>query len=305
MLVEGEDVLAAKIRWPDELTAGESRPARLTFKTSGTRRGIATLENGTEVLLDHLPPDVTEGTNILLRISRAAIAEHGRHKYAQGRIVPKDEAKSSSPDRPFETGKEVRHFPAGLWEEVWHSASSGKLDFVGGEILCSPTPAMTLIDVDCSWPQEAYFNAVPTISKALRWFDIGGNVGIDFPTILDKSDRKACDSRIDEYLADWPHERTAMNGFGFVQLVARLEGPSLLQRFATSRTAMCARYALRAAERAQGIGPVLLLNVHPALKAKLKPEWLDELARRTGKQVRIETDPGLALEAPSAQILTA
>ena len=87
----------------------------------------------------------------------------------------------------------MRQFPSGSWEEIWHAASSGQLDFAGGAILCEPTAAMTLIDVDCSYPQEAYFNAVPAISKALRWFDIGGNIGIDFPTILDKSDRKACD----------------------------------------------------------------------------------------------------------------
>lgn len=305
LLVEGKEVLAAKLQWPGELAAGELYTARLTLKTSGTRRGIATLENGTEVLVDHLPREVTEGASVTLRISRAAIAERSRYKYAQARVVPKDEAISPRTDSPFHMGEEVRKFAAGLWEEVWHSASSGQLDFMGGEILCSPTPAMTLIDVDCSYPQEACFNAVPAISKAFRWFDIGGNIGIDFPTILDKSDRKACDSRLEEYLADWPHERTAMNGFGFVQIVARLDGPSLLHRFATSRTGMCARMALRVAERAEGPGTVIELRVHPALKAKLKPEWLDELALRTGKQVRIETDPGLALEAPSAQILTA
>ena len=36
-----------------------------------------------------------------------------------------------------------------------------------------------------------------------------------------------------------------MNGFGFVQLVARLNGPSLLHRFAISRLGMAARMALR------------------------------------------------------------
>ena len=89
-----------------------------------------------------------------------------------------------------------------------------------------------------------------------------------------------------------------------MQIVARLEGPSLLHRFATSRVRMCAQYALRVGERAEGIGPVLLLTVHPSLKAKLKPEWLEELAKRTGRKVRIETSPTLALEAPSAQILS-
>ena len=94
-----------------------------------------------------------------------------------------------------------------------------------------------------------------------------------------------------------------MNGFGFVQLVARLEGPSLLHRMATSRVGAAARMALRRAERVEGAG-ITLLTVHPALKAKLKPEWLEELEKRTGRQVRIETDPGLAIEAAAAQIIS-
>ena len=80
--------------------------------------------------------------------------------------------------------------------------------------------------------------------------------------------------------------------------------PSLLHRFALSRTGICARCALRVAEQASGQGATLLLRVHPALKPKLKEDWLAELARRTGKQVRIETDPALALEAPHAQLVT-
>jgi Ribonuclease G/E len=192
-----------------------------------------------------------------------------------------------------------------LWEEVWHAASSGSLDFPGGEILVSVTPAMTVIDIDgVGGPREVALAAVPAIARALAWFDLGGNIGVDFPTCPAKDDRRAVDAALDAALAHWPHERTAMNGFGFVQIVARLEGPSLLHRFATSRTGMCARYALRVAERAEGHGPVLELRAHPALKAKLKPEWLSELARRTGREVRLETDPGLALEAPSAQIIS-
>lgn len=303
LLVANGEVLAAKLHWPGELAAGELHTARLISKPAGSRRGVAALETGSEVLVDHLPRDLTEGQSFRMRISRAPIAERGRLKRAQGRFVPKDEAHLPAPQKPFASGTVMRQFPAGLWEEIWLAASSGTIEFAGGEILCSATPAMTLIDVDCAWPQEAYFNAVPVIARALRWFDIGGNIGIDFPTILDKIDRKACDDRLGEYLADWPHERTAINGFGFVQIIARLEGPSLLHRFATSRTAMCARFALRVAERAQGHGAVIELRVHPALKAKLTPAWIEELARRTGKQVRLETDPGLALEAPQAQVI--
>ena len=305
LLIEGEKVLAAKLHWPGELTAGEFYTAQLTTKTSGERRGTATLENGVQILVEKLPSELTEGSHFALRISRASIAERGRFKYAQGRyhgeVVPAD-----APRTPFESFKarSVSAFEAGLWEEVWSAASAGAIDFTGGGIVVSATPAMALFDVDCSSPEEAYHNAIPTIARALHWFDIGGNVGIDFPTIVDKRDRKAFDERLAEHLADWQHESTAMNGFGFVQLIARLEGPSLLHRFATSRVGMCARYALRVAERVEGIGRIVLLRVHPALKAKLKGEWIEELARRTGRELRIEMDPGLALEAPQAQIVT-
>ena len=162
---------------------------------------------------------------------------------------------------------------------------------------------MTLIDIDGdAGPRELSLAAIPAIAQALQWFDIGGSIGIDFPTIETKSDRKAVDDALGEALAHWAHERTAMNGFGFVQLIARLEGPSLLQRFATDRAAMCARMALRRAENLDGAGAIEL-NVHPAVKAQLKSQWTEELSRRTGKQVRITADPSLALEASFAQII--
>ena len=311
LLVEGDEILAAKIRWPGELHAGQQAFAKLTSKRSGKRRGIATLDGGVEVLVDHLPPEANEGATIGIRVSRAAISERGRYKLAQARcfvvdnelVDPDAKVGAAALRNVFITGDTVRRLPTGHWEEVWSAASSGSLEFAGGEILLSTTPAM-VIDVDGEGsPRELALASIPAIARSLRWFDLGGNIGIDFPTIEAKADRKRVDAALDEALADWPHERTAMNGFGFVQLVVRLEGPSLLHRFATSRTGMCARMALRRAEMAEGNGRVLLLTVHPAIKAKLKPEWLEELARRTGKEVRIETDPGLALEASQAQIL--
>jgi len=304
LLIEDGRPLAAKLHWPGELWSGQIASAQLVSKKSGGRRGTAELQNGAQILVDKLPKEITEGERFTVRVSRNAISERGRFKRAQGRYHDK-ELLPETPQAPFQElePRAVPAFEVGVWEDIWNAASAGAMDFTGGGIIVSATPAMTLFDIDCSSPKEAYHNAIPTIARALRWFDIGGNVGIDFPTISDRRERKAYDNRIAEHLAEWPHESTAMNGFGFVQLVARLDGPSLLHRFATSRVGMCARYALRVGERAQGVGPTLLLTVHPALKAKLKPAWLDELARRMGKQVRIELDPALALEAPNAQIL--
>lgn len=307
LLVKDGAVLAARLQRHGELVAGQVAMARLASKTAGARRGLAILDDGTEVLVDHLPPSLTEGERFSLRISRAAIAQRGRFKRAQGRHVeggvPENEA--PSPASPF-AGRVVPAFEAGLWEEVWDAASTGSLAFPGGEILLSATPAMTLIDVDGEGSsREVALAAIPAIVRALHWFAIGGNVGIDFPTLATKADRRAVDEALDAQLRDWPCERTAMNGFGFVQIVARLEAASLIDRFTRARRTLCALKALRVAERAQGAGPVLLLSAHPALAPKLKPEWIEELVRRTGRQVRIETNPTLAIEAPGAQIVGA
>ncbi|MFW5634356.1 MAG: ribonuclease [Erythrobacter sp.] len=311
----GGGIIAARLSWPGEPRAGQAALATLTAKRAGARRGVAVLETGGEVLVDHLPPAATEGARIGITITRAPMAERGRLKRAQARCTAvgstlADTSAGTATERfgedPFARGATARRFPASDWDDVWHAASSGSIAFAGGEVLFSVTPAMTVIDIDGDVPpRELALRAIPAIARGLRWFDLGGNIGIDFPTIEARADRRAVDEALGEALAGWPHERTAMNGFGFVQVVARLEGPSLLHRFATSRTGMCARHALFVAGRAQGTGRVLELRVHPALKAKLKPGWLDELARRTGREVRLETDPGLALEAASAQIVTA
>ena len=298
ILLDGDKVLAAKCRWPGELHAGQHVSAKLATKR-GTR-GTGLLEDGREILLDKLPRDASEGTTIDCVVTRAAMTERGRYKLAAAR--PLEAMQSAAPD-VFSTATVVHRFPAGSWEAIWEEASSGQVDFDGGSILLCVTPAMTLIDIDGDLPaRELALRAIPAIAAALRQFDVGGSIGIDFPTLEAKADRKAIDTALDEALDDWPHERTAMNGFGFVQLVARLEGPSLLHRFATSRTGMAARMAIRRAERVEGAG-VTLLTVHPALKAKLRPEWIAELERRTGRPVRIETDPGLAIEGAAAQIV--
>ena len=175
--------------------------------------------------------------------------------------------------------------------------------FEQGALLFDVTPAMTVVDVDGTLrPIRLAHASIASLVRGLDLFDIGGQVVIDFPMLGDKQPRKEFDQALHEALGKRPMERTAINGFGLVQLVSRLEGPSLLHRFATSRIGMAARMALRRAETVEGPG-VTLLTVHPALKAKLKPEWLAELERRTARPVRIETDPGLAIEAATAQIV--
>ena len=299
ILVEGDRVLAAKLHWPGEPVAGQRLRVRLTHRAKGSNRAVGVSEKGLEILIDRVPASASEGSDVEVTLTRAPIAERGRYKRAQGRIEG-DSSRSNSND-VFESAREVRRFPAGQWEEVWDAASGGEIAFEGGSLLFSSTPAMTLVDVDGDLgPRELALAAVPALARSLRQFDLGGSIGVDFPTLQTKADRKAVDEALEQALKEYPHERTAMNGFGFVQIVARLEGPSLLHRFATSRVGACARMALRRAEIVEEPG-ALLLTLHPALKAKLKPEWLEKLTTNTGREVRVETDPTLALEAGFAQ----
>jgi ribonuclease G len=307
ILLNGDRIAAARVDWPGELAVGLVEDAVLSSRAAGSRRGTARFAGGEEALVDRLPASAAEGAPIRLEVTRPALGERGRRKLARAR--PTSAAPRPAPslaDRLRGEGHEVRvvrEFPAGDGAELAAEAFAGEVAFTGGSLLFSPTPAMLLVDVDGTLEPRALAQAaIAPLAEALQRFDAGGAIGIDFPTLADKSDRRAVDEALAAALAGWPHERTAMNGFGFVQLVARLERPSLLHRAAFQRAGLAARALLRRAERLEGAGAVLLSG-HPTLEGQLKPEWLEELARRTGRDVRWQAQPGLALEAPQAQLV--
>ena len=301
LLVENEEVLAARLYWPGGLAAGQVEDAVLAHFDPARRRGTARFAGGEEALVDRLPAGSREGAPIRLEVTRAAVAERGRLKRAQAR--PSEAEPRPAPslaEALSESGaaaRTVRRFPAGSWEEVWAEAWTGQVDFASGWLLFAVTPAMTLVDIDGSAPPASLArDAVAPLARAMRRFDLGGAIGIDFPSLERKEDRRAVDQALGDALADWPHERTAMNGFGFVQLVARLERPSLLHRLGHSRAGAAARMLLRRAEQVEEPG-ALLLTAHPAVQAKLSEPWQAELARRTGREIRLAADPALALES--------
>lgn len=297
-------IVAAKLDWPNELAAGAVIDATLTAKRAGSARGTATAPSGEEVLVDRLPKGAAEGAPLRLEITRAAISERGRFKRALARPTGAPVARPSLAERLRRDGgdvKIVQRFPEGDWDELMVEALSREVAFAGGSLLFATTPAMTTVDIDGDLPPRALASAaIPVLADALARFDLGGSIAIDFPTLADKADRRALDAALGEALDRWPHERTAVNGFGLVQLVARQTGPSLLHRADHARTALLARRLLRRAEAVHEPGAILL-TAHPALEAHLENERLAELARRTGREVRVRPDPALALDGGFAQ----
>ena len=308
-LVRDGQIIAVRIEWAEPLRTGLVAEAQLVAKAAGSKRGTVRFADGAEALVDSLPGNVTEGQKLTVRVTRAAIAERGRTKLAQTRAV--NESPRPAPsllDELRASGYRLRNLPvtdrsldAAGWNDVLDEALSGTIAFPGGSLTISPTPAMTLIDVDGTLPPRALaLAAIPAIAAALGRLDIAGSVGIDFPTIEAKADRQAVDAALGDALADWRGERTAINGVGFVQLVSRLERPSLIARFARFPAAAAARMLLRRAERVDDPG-VLLLTAHPRVRAAVRAEWEAELIRRTGRTIRWQEQPALALGAGFAQ----
>jgi hypothetical protein len=315
-LIDGDTILAARLCWREAMRAGAVVQARLDHRHAGTRRGAVQLPDGTIALIDALTPEMTSGARLMVRITRAALAEQGRFKLALCRPAG-DAPPSPAPtlaqtlvQTVAQTGHSVR--VAGMldrtldnagWPDLAEQAVSGQVDFAAGRLTISPTPAMTLIDIDGPPPLAPLaLAAAAAVARTLARLDIAGSVGIDFPGQESRSQRQAVDGALAAALAaqGWHGERTGMNGFGFVQLISRLERPSLVARMAFYPARAAAHVLLRAAERVEGAG-ALLLTAHPAVLGAIDAAMETELARRSGREIRRAPRERLALHAGFAQ----
>ncbi|GGE92292.1 ribonuclease [Sphingomonas prati] len=305
-LVEGGTIVEARVAHEGGLRAGSVRRARLARITAPGRRGLATFDDG-EAVLEPLPPGVAEGGRLLIQIVREAIPEAGRPKPARARAAAEGAEVGDGPDLAAQLAAgdvPVRAVPvhgpdlleAAGWSELIEEATDGAIDFAGGALRLSVTPAMTLFDVDGVLPPAALALAgAQAAARAIRRMEIGGSIGIDLPTVSDKAVRQAVAAVVDAILPQ-PFERTAVNGFGFLQIVRRRVRASLPELLAADPVLTAALGLLRQAERAAGIGTRTLVAA-PAVIARIaeRADWTEALARRTGTAVALRADAARAI----------
>ena len=300
-LIEDGVILEAAIEPDDEgPRAGAVLPARLeaVIPAGAVMR---TAEND-ELLVSPLPAGLSLGATALVEITRSAIAERGRAKRALAcpaaagaRIGAGRELMA----RIATSGVQVRtaraHEPdlleAAGWSELLDEATRGEIAFPGGALRMTLTPAMTLFDVDGTLDAaELAIAGAAAAGRSIRRMGSGGSIGIDLPTMPDRASRQAAAAALDAVLPP-PFERTAVNGFGFLQLVRRRTRASLPELIAADPAAAEARALLRRIERSQPPHPAEW-PVSPAVRAAFarRPDWLAEATRRTGRRIALAPD---------------
>lgn len=298
LVADGEILEAAIEPEGGPLRVGTVADARLSEILVPRLSGRVLLDDGGEAILDGIPPGTTQGAPIRIRIVREAIPEAGRPKRAKAvAALPDEDVRSGASllDRIRANGTPVRILQpyepdlleAAGWSELIEEAESGEIAFVGGALRMSVTPAMTLFDVDGGPPVEALAIAgAMAAGRAIRRMGIGGSIGIDLPTLPGRQARRLAAEALDAALPQ-PFERTAVNGFGFLQVVRRRQRASLPELLAADPVAARLRAALRRAERDLPTDGVLSLARGEHVLASARGDWIEALARRTGRSITL------------------
>jgi ribonuclease G len=315
--------------------AGETYTARIISNLGGGK-ALVTLGADVAALLENAPK-LPEGRLLAVEMTRAPVPEPGRWKRAVVKPMPhqKPQAEPSwhFSDEPWVLflAKAAKHVceiicPDALaagdvradlpdidvpisvdplaiaeadFDSLIDSSVNGEFPVAEGMLSIERTRAMTTIDIDGKGDSLTLnLAAAHEIPRLLRLLDIGGQVGIDFLSLPDRKARLALDSALAEACAVLgQHERTASNGFGFVQIVRPRTGPSIpeiLCGTTPGRLSLESRAValLRLAGRSVGHGKRQLV-APPAIIDLIRqwPEETDALRHSLGVEIELVPDP--------------
>ena len=305
VLVDNGEILETRIELDGSTPAGSVIRARLVNTGVNGRNAIAVGEGGVEFMLPTGASGVTQGATLTIEVTREMIPGTEPWKLPLARVTDKVPAPVPGMVERLRA-RELVFAPSrdelgeAGWDDLVDQARGGIVTFAGGELRISPTPAMTLIDIDGYLaPSELGVLGARDAARAIRRLDIGGSIGIDLPTAGSKASRQMAAEAIDSALPK-PFERTAVNGFGFVQIVRPRSRPSLVE-LAQDRPSFEARALLR---RAAFEGPgAKRLVAHPVVAAVLqgRSAWLEALARQAGGAISLRADVHIPISGGYAE----
>ena len=304
------------------MLAGMTMQVRLGAKI-GTRRALVHHDGGESEIAPI--PDLTEGSWLTAELIRAPYPEPGRWKRAVfrqaeardfgiGDYIPSLWPKLTAivcagpleavqiRDVLGEACPEIqidKAMIADAQSDIWcERGITGEFMIDGGLLSIERTRAMTVIDIDGFGAAHAVnLKAARTIPWLLRLYGIGGQVGIDFLASGNKAERVEIDAELGKACVTLgQHERTAVSGFGFAQLVLPRPGPSVMEMvcgcdWKAPSIETQALKLLRDAARSQGVGARELV-AHADIIAQIE-RWsslLDDLRASLGCAVTLRCD---------------
>jgi ribonuclease G len=285
-VVDGQIIALRLLRDADGPQPGDIYGAILQERLSAQL--FVAQANGIEIAVGPVPMPL--GSRLALKITRAAIEEPGGFKRPKAVWI-----KELKPDQMgrIQAAPVPDFMPVPVLDgadEVIAQALAGSDKFPWGNLSFERTRAGLVIDVDgLGDPLAVNLAAAQAIPPRLHLYGVGGPVLIDFIGLESKAARAQVDQAFENAAQSLkPFERTALNGFGLMQLVRPKTGPSLLDQLMGSRRsgasiATQGYLLLREAVRSQGPGERRLI-APPAVAQWLadRPDLLEEARKSTG-----------------------
>ena len=299
-VVENGNIVEIHIQRDALWALGESGVGRIDRKTPSGAYVVA--DDGSALLLRG-KTNALEGARVMFEVTREAISEPGR-------IKPPEIMLRDSAGHPL-IGKDA------LWDarlaslgqsaitasiaEGFDVAIAGQSQLGDVTISFQRTKAGLVFDIDGIGDAFAInLVAAREIARLLRLYQVGAMVLIDFVSMESKAQRTQIAEAFDaaSVLDPRPFERTAINGYGMMQVVRARPRPSVLdQLFGTRIAALSdetqAYWLLRAVAQSSGFG-ARTVTTRPEVATLLQSErgatWRAQAVRLAGADMQVVAD---------------
>ena len=269
--------------------------------TKGTHHDYVRLTSGEDIIVSP-KSSLGEGAAIRVEIVREPICEPGEIKLAIARASAAELIDAADYWQAALVARADRVISAdGAFDDHFDLALAGRSDVAAVTLWFERTKAGLVFDVDGQGDALVINRAAAAeIARLLRLFQVGGAAMVDFVGMASKAARLDVADAFDAASAADPRgfERTAINGYGLMQVIRAKLRPSVLdtlfgvRRVSPSDETM-GLMLLRMASRARGAG-VRRCVTSPALAALLaQPGWqplIAEAARAAGAPIEIVAD---------------
>ena len=300
VVVENGNIVEIHIQRDALWALGEYGAGRIDRKTLSGTYVIA--DDNSELLL-RSKMGAPEGARIMFEVTREAIAEPGRHKPPE--IILREGVHEAPIDRDALWDARMASLGQSAINasiaEGFDVAISGQSQIGDVTISFQRTKAGLVFDIDGIGDAFAInMIAATEIARLLRLYQVGAMVLIDFVSMESKAQRTQIAEAFDAAsLADpRPFERTAINGYGMMQVVRARPRPSILDHLFGTRIAALsdetqAYWLLRAVAESRGFG-VRSVTARPEVATLLQSErwsaWRAAAVRLAGADMVVVAD---------------